>query len=243
AEKFRSDYEKKLNSLNSTREKALHEGRKEAREIIEDAKSEADKILKNIRELERMGYSSSARAELEKERKKLKNKLESTQESSFNRENDKDGLKKVNEGEEVYISSLNMNGIVISKPDNKGEVQIQAGIMKISVKLADLRKVKQDAKSSKKAIKKREAKLNLRQVSSSVDLRGMDAEEAVYVTDKYLDDAYMSGLAAVTVIHGKGTGILRDAITNMLKGNKHVKSYRLGNYGEGGTGVTIVELK
>ena len=77
----------------------------------------------------------------------------------------------------------------------------------------------------------------------SVDLRGMDSEEATYTADKYLDDACMSGLSEVTIIHGKGTGVLRTAINDMLKRHPHVKSYRLGNYGEGGNGVTVVELK
>lgn len=90
---------------------------------------------------------------------------------------------------------------------------------------------------------KREANLNLRSVATSVDLRGMDSIEAAYITDKYLDDAYVAGLKEVTIIHGKGTGILRSSITNMLKSHSHVKNYRIGEYGEGGTGVTIVELK
>ena len=80
-------------------------------------------------------------------------------------------------------------------------------------------------------------------MSSSLDLRGMDAEEAMYSVDKYLDDACLGGLNSVTIIHGKGTGVLRNAVTDMLKRHKHAKTYRLGNYGEGGTGVTVVELK
>jgi DNA mismatch repair protein MutS2 len=137
-----------------------------------------------------------------------------------------------------------MKGIALSKPDNKGEVQVQAGIMKINVKLKDLRAnkdSKEDAKINK--ARKREAKLNLKQVDSSIDLRGMDAEEAIYSVDKYLDDACVGGLGSVTVIHGKGTGILRNAITELLKRHQHVKEYRLGDYGEGGSGVTVVELK
>lgn len=245
AEKFKDKYEKKVSSITETREKALHEGRREAKRIIEEAKAEADKILKDMREMERLGYSSEARQKLQDSRQKLKEKLDNAEES-LNKEIMDEGevLKSVKEGEEVFIPSLNMKGIVVSSQDGKGEVEIQAGIMKINVKLKDLRKTQNNPISKKeKAIKKREAKLNLRSVSQSIDLRGMDSEEAIYKTDIYLDEAYMAGLGSVTVIHGKGTGVLRNAINTMLKRNVHVKSYRLGNFGEGGTGVTVVELK
>jgi DNA mismatch repair protein MutS2 len=244
AEKYKEKYENKLSGLNSTRERALIEGKREAKKIIAEAKEEADEILKNIRDMERMGYSSEARASLENERKKLKEKLDKADEIEFKNEESGKSLAKVEEGQEVYIPSLNMKGIALSKPDNKGEVQVQAGIMKINVKLKDLRAnkdSKEDAKINK--VRKREAKLNLKQVNSSIDLRGMDAEEAIYSVDKYLDDAYVGGLGSVTVIHGKGTGILRNAITELLKRHQHVKEYRLGDYGEGGSGVTVVELK
>src|SRR3712207_9513106 len=87
------------------------------------------------------------------------------------------------------------------------------------------------------------SKLRLKMVPSSIDLRGMDSQEAIYTTDKYLDEACMAGLGAVTVIHGKGTGVLRKSIHDMLKRHPHAKNYRLGEYGEGGTGVTVVEIK
>ncbi|PJI09701.1 MULTISPECIES: endonuclease MutS2 [Clostridium] len=246
AENLKEKYEKKASSITETREKALHEGRREAKRIIEEAKMEADKILKDMREMERMGYSSDARQKLQESRQKLKEKLDKAEEN-LNKDVKHEGemLKEVKEGEEVFIPSLNMKGIVVSTVDNKGEVEIQAGIMKINVKLKELRKSDSSIISSKKnkANKKREAKLNLRSVSQSIDLRGMDSEEAMYKTDIYLDEAYMAGLNSVTVIHGKGTGVLRKAINDMLKRNSHVKSYRLGNFGEGGTGVTVVELK
>lgn len=244
AEKLKLNYEEKYYSIKDSKEKAIMEGRIEAKRLLAEAKEEADRILKDMREYEKLGYSSETRRELEESRRALREKLENAEANLVKNEKVKgEALKTVKEGEDVFIPSLNMKGTVLSKPDNKGEVQIQAGIMKISVKLEDLRKAKNEGNKASKAVKKREARLNLKSVSSSVDLRGMDAEEAIYVVDKYLDEAYVAGLEMVTVIHGKGTGVLRNTINDLLKKHHHAKSYRLGNYGEGGTGVTVVELK
>jgi DNA mismatch repair protein MutS2 len=243
AAKLKDKYEERMFNFQKTKDNALINAQREAKRLIKDAKEEADSILKNMRELERLGYSSDARQKLEEERKRLKSRLENVEDSINNqKDEDGEGLTEVKEGQEVFLPSLNQKVIVLSLPDNKGEVQVQAGIMKINVKLKDLRASKL-TKEEKRVIKKREVSLNLSSVSSSVDLRGMDAEEAVYTTDKYLDDAYRSGLGEVSIVHGKGTGILRQTINEMLRKHPHVKSYRLGAYGEGGTGVTVVELK
>lgn len=245
AEKLKLRYEEKLYKFEQTREKSLYEAQREAKDIIRDAKEESDAILKNIRELERMGYSSDARKKLEEERKKIKNKLENAEfATSKIEEAGGEKIEKVNEGDEVYLPKLNQNVIVVSKVDSKGEVQVQAGIMKISVNVKDLRKSKVTKEDKKiKKIQRREAKLKLKSVPTSVDLRGMDSQEAMFTVDKYLDDVYVAGLNEVSIIHGKGTGVLRNAINDLLKRHPHVKGHRLGNYGEGGTGVTVVEIK
>lgn len=240
--KLKEKYNEKLDKFQNIREKAILEAQREAKRIVKEAKEEADKILKDIRELERMGYSSDVRQKLEENRKKLKEKLDNVEEAMYKREDEGQGLDKVYEGQEVYLTKFNTKAIVLTLPDNKGDVQVQAGIMKITVNIKDLRESGTN-KDEKKKNKKREINLNLRQVSSSVDLRGMDSEEALYTADKYLDDAYLGGLGEVTIIHGKGSGVLRKAINDMLKKHPHVKSYRLGEYGEGGSGVTVVELK
>jgi DNA mismatch repair protein MutS2 len=243
AAKLKEKYDEKLYNLQGAREKALIDAQREAKSILKEAKEESDSILKNMREMERLGYSSDARKNLEIERQKLKERLDRSEEAAFKkREPQGEKLKNVKEGQDVFVPSLNQKAIVISKPDSKGEVMVQAGIMKISVKLSDLRA----SKETKEAVKKkggREISLNLKSVASSVDLRGMDSEEALFTTDKYLDEAYMAGLSEVTIIHGKGTGVLRNSISDMLKRHPHVKKYRLGEYGEGGTGVTVAELK
>ena len=241
-EKIKRTYEEKLKRLETTRDKAYNEARREAKEIISAAKDEADEILKAMRELEKFGISGGGRKRLEEERKKLKDSLEDREKALIKeRENAGEAIEKVTLGMEAFLPSLNQKVIIISMPDNRGEVQVEAGIMKISVKLKDLRKAEKT--KEEKVRKKREVKLNLRSVESRLDLRGLDAEEACYRTDKYLDEAYMANLGEVTIVHGKGTGILRKAINDMLKRHPHVKSYRLGAYGEGGDGVTMVELK
>jgi DNA mismatch repair protein MutS2 len=243
AAKIKEKYEEKMYSFQKARENALIEAQRDAKRLVRDAKQEADEILKNMRELERLGYSSESRQKLEEERKRLKERLENT-EDRINKTEKAQGqeLSEVKVGQEVLLPSLNQKVIVLSLPDNKGEVQVQAGIMKISVKLKDLRAAGTGSEAKNK-IKKREVNLNLRAVASSVDLRGMDSEEAIYTADKYLDEAYLAGLKEVSLIHGKGTGVLRKAITDMLRSHSHVKSCRIGEYGEGGSGVTVVELK
>lgn len=245
AKKLKEKYEEKAYKLQNVREETMYEAQREAKVIIKQAKAEADEILKNIRKLESMGYTSEARQKLEQERNKLKNKLDRAEEAMAIKTKEKGKkLKSVEEGQEVFAPSLNQKVTVLSKPDKKGEVQVQAGIMKISIKLDDLRAVDENRVEKKKAKRtSREANLKLSNISSSVDLRGMDSEEAIYTVDKYLDDACLGGLGEVTIIHGKGTGVLRKAVTDMLKRHSHVKSYRIGEYGEGGSGVTVVELK
>lgn len=243
AKMMKEKYEEKLARIEEVRENAYAEARRESKAILDDAKEEADNILKNMRELERLGVSSEARRALEKERGKLRDKISTAEQSLQKNLEDNKGeeLTEVYPGMEAMLPRINQKVIILSEPDSKGEVQVEAGIMKINVKLKELRKVK-ETKQEKK-IRKREAKLNLKQVSSSVDLRGMDSIEATMVADKYLDDAAIAGLGEVTLVHGKGTGVLRSAIADMLRKHPHVKRHRLGVYGEGGNGVTIVELR
>ena len=242
AEELKARYEDKLKRLEKARDKAYMDARHEAKEIIANAKEEADEILKAMRALEKMGIEGGGRARLEEERKKLKDSLEQKEKGLHTmKENEGEPITNVTLGMEAFLPSLNQTVVIISMPDNKGDVQVEAGIMKINVKLKDLRKTK--VTKAEKVKKKREVKLNLSNIESRVDLRGLDSEEACYKADKYLDDAYRANLGEVTIVHGKGTGVLRNAITVMLKRHPHVKSFRLGVYGEGGDGVTVVQLK
>lgn len=241
--KIKEKYQEKLYSLQKSRENALIEAQREAKRLIKSAKEEADSILKDMREAEKLGFTTDMMQKLEANRKKLKDTLENIEDKMSKREEDTgERLNSVSLGQEVMLQSLNQKVTVLTLPDEKGNLQVQAGIMKITANIKDLRPAKGQSKGNNKIIK-RDLKLNMKRMSSSVDLRGMDSEEAIYTVDKYLDDAYMSGLGQITIIHGKGTGVLRKVINDMLRKNSHVKNYRAGDYGEGGTGVTIVELK
>ena len=153
AEKLKLEYDQKLAKINKVREKAYEEARQEAKNIISNAKDEADEIVKAMRELERMGIAEGGRNRLEEERKKLKDSLEAKEAAlRAAREEKGEAITKVTLGMEAMLPSLNQRVVIISMPDNKGEVQVEAGIMKINVKLKDLRKV--DAAPVKKEKKK-----------------------------------------------------------------------------------------
>ncbi len=149
----------------------------------------------------------------------------------------------VHEGDTVEILTLHTQGTVLSPPDAKGDVLVQAGSMKMKTPLAQLRlKASAPEKKAKSAVNASKG-IRIVSVPLSCDLRGMNLEEAIDAADRYLDEAYLAGLHEVTLVHGKGTGILRTGIQQHLKKHAHVKSYRLGMYGEGEDGVTIVMLK
>jgi DNA mismatch repair protein MutS2 len=146
-------------------------------------------------------------------------------------------------GEEVLVSSLGRHGVVQAGPDNRGEVEVQTGAVKVRVPLADLRRVEGGAASSPPAADTPSAGLDAAaSVAATIDLRGKTADEALLELDKYLDDATLAGLARVTVIHGKGTGALRRAVHDHLAHHPEVGAFRIGGDGEGGTGATIVDL-
>ncbi|MDT8716520.1 endonuclease MutS2 [Clostridium sp. 19966] len=243
-EKIKLKYQEKLYNLEKHRENIMQNAQREAKSVLRDAKEEADLVMKNVRELEKMGYDGDIRNKLENERKRLKDKLEGISSKDNSTKTDEgEHIKNVKVGEEVMLSSLNQKVTILTLPDNKGDLQVQAGIMKVSVNIKDLRASGKVKTNTKVPNSKRELKLNLRSVPMSIDLRGLDAEDAIYNVDKYLDDAYMAGLTEVTIIHGKGTGVLRKAVNDLLKSHPHAKSYRLGAFNEGGSGATVVELK
>ena len=159
-------------------------------------------------------------------------------------------LTSVEVGEEVMVTSLMQKGVVTKAADKNGMVEVRMGIMPMKVKLSDLQRVKEEAVIPASKVNKTKQKgqisYNVRKtqtISTEIDVRGLMVDEAWPIVDKYLDDAYLSGLKQVTIIHGKGTGALRSGIMQHLKKHPHVEAQRPGNFGEGDMGVTVVTIK
>ena len=241
-ERKQEELDRKLARIDEIRENALVEAKREGRKFIKETKEKSDEILKNMRELERLGYSVEGRRKLQELRDELQGNLNEAETQAAETDKVKGtAVKEIVPGMDVLLSTLNQKVSVLTRPDNKGEVQVQAGIMKLTVKKEDLIELK-ETRSDRKA-QKREVKLNLKSVQTSVDVRGLDAGEATYRVDMYLDEASLGGLDEVTIIHGVGTGVLKDELSKMFRNHPHVKKYRQGEYGEGGQGVTMVTLK
>ena len=242
----KEEYEKKNSRLMEQKEKIIKEAREEARKILKNAKEESDQIIKDLRALSDEVEEKEKNRKIEEAKSKLRDKLDDVGESLAYQPHQGEGIvspKNLKIGDSVIILSLNQKGTVGSLPDHNGDLVVQVGIMKVNVNVNNLRHDKEGKDKERKTGAGRIARAKAQNIKTSIDLRGQMLEEALLNTDKYLDDAYISGLNEVTIIHGKGTGVLRDGIKQLLKGHKHVRSFRDGAYGEGGIGVTIVELK
>ena len=242
AEKLKEDVEQQKQKLADQRDRMLAEAKEEARKVLARAKADADYILK---EINKAGSSKDKQA-VEASRKLLREALENTGIGILDAESaSRQAPENLQIGEGVYIHSLAQKGIVASLPDSGGDVMVKAGVMKVKANVKDLSRTEgQDtvAKAKNQASSKARTVKSMH-IRPEVDLRGMLVSEALEYCDKYLDDAYLSGLKQVSIIHGKGTGALRSAITTHLKKHPHVISHRLGSFGEGEHGVTICELK
>lgn len=246
AEALKAEVDAQKDKLAQQKERYLSEAKQEAYRQVQAAKDEADAIIRQMNKLATEGGFDAAA--LEEGRSQLRKSLTNMEQSSMPKARvTKHSAKDVEIGDKVHVGSFNQNGIVVTKPNNKKEVQVQMGIMKMNVPLADLTLIdesgnngySQPSKKSSGTIPTSKAY----SISTEIDVRGMNGMDAVMAIDKYLDDAYLSKLPQATIIHGKGTGVLRIEIHKHLKQLKYIKSYRLGSFGEGESGVTIVEFK
>lgn len=157
----------------------------------------------------------------------------------------------INIGDNVFVINLNQNGTILSLPNNKNMVQVQIGNMKTNVKLDNLQLIKNGQNNANVGVatlgdpprKTPKSNFKSKTVSTEINVIGLSIDEALPIIDKYLDDVYLSSLTSIRIVHGKGTGKLRESIHSFLKKNSHVKSFRLGTFGEGEMGVTVVEMK
>ncbi len=231
-------------SIEKQKEKIMNDARRDAKRIYEQAKRESDMIIKEMHELLKHAKADNAKA-IEEGRRKLRSGMgkmeEALSEDVFSAKGESIDPKKLRLGMEVEISTMNQNGTLLTLPDKNGNVRLQVGILQITANVSALREAVPQKK--KKTASYTPSGYSVAAVKSEIDLRGMLADEAVLSADKYLDEAAVAHLESVTLIHGKGTGALRAAIHDMLRHHPHARSYRLGRYGEGETGVTIVEIK
>ena len=238
---------KKHEKIDASKDKILRDANERAKEILQEAKDVADET---IRTMQKAGQSGISMKELEKKRQNVRDKIgEKNEKLSINTKASKHQQLKPNQvklGDKVKIVSMGLTGIVSAMPDNKGNMFIQCGIMRTKANIADLILVEEEEITSKVLQKTGAGKIKMSKsfhVSPEINLLGQTVDEALSVLDKYLDDAYLAHLPSVRVVHGKGTGALRQGVHNYLKRSPYVDSYRLGEIGEGDAGVTIVTFK
>ena len=240
-EKLRADAERERRKLNDDRSRLQAKAKEEAKRIVAETKREMEKLIVEIRSIKDIDRSAADRA-IQNARDTLRAKENAVNEKeAIAKEDNSNPPKTVRSGDTVNIVTLDQKATVLSAPDAKGDVVVQAGVMKLTVKLNDLRLIEE-----KKPLAASGGKVGLgagKQVGLELDVRGMLVDEANIVVDRYLDDAYNAGLTEVNIIHGKGTGALRSGIQAFLKRHPLVKGYRMGSYGEGDAGVTVVTLK
>ena len=243
--------EHKNEKINEARDRILREANEKARQILQDAKDVADET---IRDFNKVSAGADIR-ELEKKRQKLRDKMKEKDSglSSLNskKQNTAAGQKtpdpsKLKKGDSVKILSMNLKGTVSSLPDAKGNLFVQCGIIRTQTNIKDLALIDEEVVQTPALKRTGAGKIKMSKtlsVSTEINLLGRTVDEAIAELDKYLDDAYLAHLPSVRVVHGKGTGALRNAVHSHLKRLKFVKEYRLGEYGEGDAGVTIVTFK
>ncbi len=241
--KLRDEAEFLRREMEAKREASLRKAKDEARRILENARRESESVM---RELKQMKKSAASGPDMQAAalRKRLEDGIDSLSEGLAQKADRVDKPPKtLKVGDEVEILNLKTRGVVLSAPDAKGEVQLQAGIVKLKAHISQLRLVKEEPAKKQKSGFHAETGAMTRTVPMECDVRGMALDEAIPVVDQYLDEAVLASLTEVSIIHGKGTGVLRSGIQQHLRRHPHVKSFRLGVYGEGESGATVVTLK
>ena len=247
-EMLRADLKQSKEDLNNKKATIIREAKEEAFSILSEAKEIADESIKKYQQWVQNPKAANAKT-MEAQRGKLRDQMNKSSKDLLEQKKRKKGAHSASDfkiGDKVHVFSLSMDGIVQSLPDNKGNISVQMGILRSFVSIEDC-EILDEAVITTPTIKRTsKGKVSMNKSASirpEINVLGKTVDEAVAILDKYLDDAYLSHLPQVTIIHGKGTGALRAGIQNYLKKLKYVKSYRAGSFGEGEMGVTIVEFK
>ena len=244
--KQQSDMEKRRQQLDIDEQKIISRAKEEARDILKEARDTAGEVSRELRKLNKIDSLGERNKRFDKNRRKLKEAEDRVSENLIRRVNqspvDAADLKI---GDRVRVLTLDQIGEVLSMPDSKGDLTVKVGIMKANINIRDLMVTEQEKDDSKTGKSKygNLYKAKAQTISSSVNVQGENLEDALMDVDKYLDDAYIAGLKEVTIIHGRGEGVLKEGLRKTFRNHKHVKEFRKGRYNEGGDGVTIVTLK
>lgn len=237
----------KQEKLDESRDAILRKAKEEANQILQEAKDTADEAIRNFN---KYGTTRPSIQEMEKQRTNIREKMAANEKKSSK---EKEAAiynpkvpKKLRIGDSVKVLSMNLTGTVHSLPNAKGDLFVQMGILRSQVNIKDLVLIEDATPGSKKYAKTGAGKLKMSKsasVSTEINLIGKTVDEAIALLDKYLDDAYLAHLPSVRIVHGKGTGALRSAVQSHLKRQSYIKSFHLGEFGEGDAGVTIAEFK
>lgn len=246
-EDLKHKLESKQERIDSQREKIIRQANEEAHAILREAKEVADQTIKNFH---KYGSATPSMKDMEQERSKLRDKMSKLEKDmSMKQKNTQQNHKvpkKLRIGDTVKVLSMNLTGTVHTLPNEKGDLYVQMGILRSLVNIKDLVLVEDTPVLGSKKKSTGAGKIKMSKsasVSTEINLIGKTTDEAIALLDKYLDDAYIAHMPSVRIVHGKGTGALRSAVHNHLKRLKYIKSYRLGEFGEGDAGVTIAEFK
>ena len=239
-EKIKTELEKEKKKLEDEKTLLRQKAREDARRMVQETRQDMEKLIAGLRSIENIDQKQLERA-VQTSRDAMRKTEERLYEQAVQRDTAGEAPAKVHPGERVKLITLGQEATVLKPADGKGEVLVQAGVMKLSIPLADIRPVEQKKKPQQTA-----AKVSLavdRGSALSIDLRGSMVDDACLELDRFIDNALITGVHEFYVVHGKGTGALRSGVQQYLKNHPRVKTYRIGAYGEGDAGVTVVTLK
>ena len=247
-EELKKSLQEKEEKLAERKERILREANEQAHAILRDTKEYADQTMKLFHKFQKDHVDT---ASVEKERQNLKKRMSKAEKGMSSKQQKQKPKKQLKPsdlslGDTVKVLSLNLKGTVSSHPDSKGYLFVQMGIIRSKVHISDLELVDEPVITTPSMQRTGAGKIRMSKaasISTEINLLGKTVDEAVAELDKYLDDAYIAHMKSVRIVHGKGTGALRKGVHNYLKRQKHVASFRLGEFGEGDAGVTIVEFK